>query len=208
MLQLQRLTARAQKGFSQAGTVERLKYVEISRGNFGRSSNTFSSQPCRSCVFCSEKWIKLFQTLVSTPFSPVLSLQTVINPHQEWWISCQQLSWPGASTTTIHSPQLFHGASPCPALCVAAARVSGAVPGKKSPWLRIGRATGVQPTASAEEDAQREDPGGPWWPCWKWDWGVPKSWGYPQIIPIYDWYTGKLTPSTSNLENLGFPGCT
>jgi len=40
--------------------------------------------------------------------------------------------------------------------------------------------------------------------------GVPKSWGYPQIIPIYDWiYTGKLTPSTSkDLENLGFPGCT
>ena len=80
MLQLQRLTARAQKGFSQAGTVERLKYVEISQGNFCRSSNTFSSQPCRSCVFCSEKWIKLFQTLVSTPFSPVLRLHTVQPP--------------------------------------------------------------------------------------------------------------------------------
>ena len=96
---------------------------------------------------------------------------------------------------------------------MAAARVSGAVPGKKSPRLRIGRATGVQPTASAEEDAQREDPGGPWWTLVALlkvrFGGFLSHGGTPKSSILYDWYTGKLTPSTSkDLENLGFPGCT
>ena len=61
---------------------------------------------------------------------------------------------------------------------MAAARLSGAVPGKKSLRLRIGRASGVPPTASAEDDGRREeilvDPDGL------------EIWGYPQIIQVMD----------------------